>query len=441
MSEIKVLKDFDIFPLVGYINDDENVNNTQVNGAYTTVRNRFATKKQLEYVPIVELFELKDENLLFIDEEYFNKRVKEVRDKDIFERKKEESLLVNQNDLIVGNTVVLLNFTNLKIAIRDMNNNVKVFTPIKTNNQEFLRIYRGKVVLLTVTTINDPMFIKNIIEGGDFLEIMKNELEYVNSPATQLTYEACRFISDVYKEFTGVFKGNGVHIPNFSPTIKVVSVGAIPEEKFINEVDGEKFTNTFFIEALNLVISSDSAINVPLHPFTNKSIAADIFSLNKVKENEFRCYIVDSKHIIKKRYFNFCGEVMEIPIIQEEYLPDGLYIVYPDTESKKSRKIFFSLEDILNDKVPYVYETKEEALCGLDIGEKEKMEYDRIIRELERDNILLKKKLEENQYRRKDEYENKKYQRDILVETIKTTATVLSLLGTIFLLVNKMGSK
>lgn len=94
MSEIKVLKDFDIFPLVGYINDDENVNNTQVNGAYTTVRNRFATKKQLEYVPIVELFELKDENLLFIDEEYFNKRVKEVRDKDIFERKKEESLLV-----------------------------------------------------------------------------------------------------------------------------------------------------------------------------------------------------------------------------------------------------------------------------------------------------------------------------------------------------------
>lgn len=160
-------------------------------------------------------------------------------------------------------------------------------------------------------------------------------------------------------------------------------------------IDGEGV----FIEALDIVVSTKPLGKTPKHPYSASSSVKDFMDGMDEDIFTYRMAMVNKLKTVGDLYVKICGNVIKIPQINKEGLPDGIYIAFGVGEEVKLSHYAFN-----DDDKPFgVFRTKYEAetLGGELNAELEKLAKQRAIVEeniarWEHEHQMLKNNLESN---------------------------------------------
>lgn len=372
---------------------------------------------------------------------------------------------ITSNDLFMGGITLCLNFTRFKLTVVGPFGIPKMYRPLESDKfQEF----HGKVLFLTIHTLNSQKSIHDHWNVYNYLEQLKHRRTGSNG------------VKD--KEFNGLIDyvinnlEANINVTDeiLSNTIKVCTCYEVKEEEIFNGNEpGE-----LYIPNKGVLITSNDVVTASPHPLFKEAITSDKGVLNAIKERGIACFIVDNENLIGERYFNFAGEVIQIPKVKSDTHANGLYIGSMDANKSFTVDNITSLDKL--DENKYVYKSAEEALDGGDLKSKfmEDSELRKIIRaeevqntklqfevkyqELEEDarknkikheeeiralNLELEKtkalgniqkhNLDTESLYRKTQYEYGKFDRDSFVETLKTIGAVAGLALGLFALYSK----
>lgn len=443
----------------------------------TTRENSYFTDEGFKYLPVLELFSISsNEDVRFIDGKNINNEIvtynrnvsTQKLSNDIVERKRID---ITQNDILLGPIHIILNLTEHNITMSLQDEYRKTFRPIRNKH---LESYYGKVLILTIQSFNNPKVIQNLEGYTNYLENLINKFKTKGNYKHEEMISILTYLND---KWSYIKTKNILEDMN---SLKVVS---------LVEIDSVEFTSvsnkTLFIPSRNFYLSCESLVNIPDHPGSNAVFNTGDMK-GYLKENSFVCYIVDNNDQISDRYINIAGNVRSIMKIKNHNLVNGLYIISTNNHGNSTNEIVCKLEDI--DSNQFVFRSIEEANEGADIRTQYKDSLEKAKAELEayriekanenlqikndyekknlelkneyerkiKDQTLsfekyihdLKKDLEESKFKHetttlqeKSKYESKRFERDTIVETIKTIGAIAGFAAGGYVLYNKIKTK
>lgn len=409
--------------------------------------------------------------------------------------KESKKLDVSINDINIGSTDLVFNFTDFNIVTYNKYNIPMMLAPL--DNKILRDKYRGKIVFMTIHRLNNPAIVSDMAGiNKNYIKDIKEKTRYrklVNSKFNDfckvidfadLAWDDVDYLSQDYK----------------CNTIKVVTIGMLDGDRLINN----NVTTSILIMNKDILITRDNLFSYKENPSLNNEVDITAFK-DKIIPNSRFLYIIDNDDNIGDRYYNVNGLTERIPKIKNsQHAGNGLYNATFTEDFNIKIEEYVPIEKL--DEVKYVYRTREEAEYGAnkvelynqqikqkeaklketemhykqmelelqntiiknkeeyerlshevkkeqDLFKKEqdrlKAEYDDRVRQKEEDYLKLKHKLDrgsgrnklkqdKESYRMKNEYDNIKYKRDSTLETIKTVAAVAGVIATGFVLYNKL---
>lgn len=447
-----------------------------------TSKRSFITDEFSNYIPIFNLFNLNNqEEIRFADGANKNNEIVTYNKNTSSQRLssgviRSKKIDVTANDLILGPVNLFLNFTRYNITTVVGGEYQKTFLPIENDK---LDCFKGKVIVLTINTFNNPKLIQDITGYTNYLETLIEKYKHKSNPDLEEYKDVITYIHEKWRD-TKVMDAMSI-----SNSIKVVTLIEIDESSLILEND-----KTIFVPNRNLVVSLENIVEVKEHPNTSSNILGNKDNLNILKSNSITCYIVDNEDLISDRFINVAGVVKKINKIKNHNLVNGLYLIQIDAQNKTNSEIICKLEDL--DDNQYVFKSVEEANVGADKRNQYKdsiesmrnelevlrldkanesirlkAHYDELMRKQNMDHEVainaLKLKIDEHklhaekqstetksQYedkkykletkgnRRKAKYEKERYERDTVIETLKTIGAIAGLAAGGFVLYSKL---
>lgn len=374
-----------------YLSDTRDVYNN-------TTTKSIVNKNSIGYLPIVELFDInRQEEVRFIDGKNISGEVVSYN-RNTSSQSLDHSAIINsrlnvtQNDLLLGPVYVVLNLTQYNITMSVAGDHRKVFRPLESKRFED---YYGKVLIVTLSTFNNPKQIRDIQGYSNYLESLIDMYKQKGNKRHSEMIDLLTFINE--------------HVHDVEMTTRFDKANTIKVSTLM-EIDGDKLTHakdkTLFIPEKDILITLEDIVAAPMHPSTSGLlVSGDVRS--QLKENSIVCYIVDNSDIIGDRYMNFAGNVRKIVKVKNPSLVNGLYVI-TSNQSGSSDEFICRLEDL--DSNQYVYKSVEEANIGADVRKQYSDKLELLQRELDserirqqNESIRLKKEAEET----KAEYERR----------------------------------
>lgn len=400
-------------------------------------------------------------------------------------------LNITSNDLFVGGIVICLNFTRYNVTIVSNSGMPKMYRPLE--NEKFSE-YEGELVFFTIHTLNSPNSFRAVHGVHDYLQEIK---KLRTGGSTQKEAEFNTLLDFVINNLQ-----NDRNVTNgvMSDTIKVVTKYSIREEELIYQ---DKRSDVY-LPCKGLLLSLNNSVEVSPHPLFKDAITNDKDVLEAIKAHGVACFIIDNEDLIGDRYFNFAGQVIKIPKIKSRDKLNGLYIGSIDgsksfnTENltdldkiDQNKYVYKSAEEALDGadlKAKFMEESEMRKIIRAEEAQNSKLEFEarhrkleeesrarvieieeaarRRVNELEEesrkgklqhedelrkltiqlerlktDGNVQKHTLETESLYRKNQYEMGKYDRDSVIETIKTVGAVAGLALGVFALYSKFSSR
>lgn len=394
---------------------------------------------------------------------------------------KRSRLDVTVNDLFLGPVRLVLNFTKFNITINTVGEFRKTYVPLQSSKFE---MFDGRLILLDIHSLNSPKNIQGINGICNYLETLTDKFKHNKN--LEQTVDIFKYVTDKWSSLKLID-----HFSN-SNSIKVVTSAEITESE-LEHSDGK----TLHITNEDIYVSLEDIVNIPDHHSSSSSKLSNSEAHSVLRTNSFTCYIVDNENTISDRFVNIAGAVVKVKKIIKPNQPNGLYIMSTCEDGKAKNEKHFSLDEI--DSNPYVYKSYEEANKGADLRSqyKDSLEFslqelesikleknkellemkakyeeyinkqslDRKIQEAEIDKLreeiklkldntkaehekellAIKRKYDDYKYEldhkshtNKVHYEESKYQKDSVTDTLKTIAAVAGVVATGYVIYSKL---
>lgn len=301
---------------------------------------------------------------------------------------------IQQGDLLSAPVDLILNFTEHTVCVKTFNNFVKVFPRI--TNKKLLSLYEGKILIISIYSLNRESIINEIYGVNNYYKNYSSKHPNELNKEIEGIYD---FIKQKQNELIDTYSFSdyttALNSKDKLSTIKVCTLLTISTDEFKAINKNNEIVKTIYLTSKNILISIKPIDQIEDHPYSDF-----IFNLNKnnyefIKDNLIAYYIVDNDDRLGPRYFSFAGQVFKIINIKDSTKEDGLYIEYG------CNKVFFHIQDILDNKVKHIYTTKEEAEIGADVNKRHeeeiaKIEYERKVElnrlQKELDTVISKNK-------------------------------------------------
>lgn len=303
---------------------------------------------------------------------------------------------IRRNDLFLGETTLVLNFTKKPVTVVDWLGVPKIFDVIRSDR---FAMYKGQLVFIYVRSMNGPRAFGHILDNSNYLTKTLEALPGHDEHKEKDIRNLCSYVNSFVTSKKDFNSACG------ETTIKVATAATIPESELITS-DNRKGV---FVRNKQIIIRY-GVNDVPIvHPRYEGGDVDQQQFIEKMRDFGVSCYIVDNRDELEPRYINFAGQVSEIPKIKDLNQPEGLYIVSINKEAPLTTDNVIKLNEI--DSSPYVYKSKEAARTGADLRAQyaEKMEklrqelaYDAQQQKLEFDR--KEEELRSEQRRRENEY-------------------------------------
>lgn len=395
---------------------------------------------------------------------------------------------ISANDLFVGGILMCMNFTRYCVTLVSSTGVPKMYRPLESIK---FPEYEGYLIFFTIHTVNSPVSIKNSFGFQNYIEKIYSAR---SSDNTAKDKELSEFLSFILNNLQG---NRNITDSVISDTIKVVTAYQIHESEFLNR----KQKQDIYIQNKGILASLDNVVDVSPHPLFNDAVIDDKTILEGIRDNGVSCFIIDNDDLIGDRYINFAGQVIKVPKHKSKSKVNGLYIGSLDGDKHFTLENLTSLEDLDDNKYIYksyeqaldggdlktkfMEETELRRIIRNEEAQASKLEYEKAFRELEeksRQRVLaieeqsknrvneleeqariskleyekqlrditlqieqtkekttsVKHTLENKGMKKKAKYEEDRYQRDSVIETIKTVGAIAGLALGIFALYTKM---
>ena len=453
---------------------------------------------ELEFSPTTDIKLVHNTDVCSNIDSYDSRNSNKSLNRNIKETKKID---VSTNDINVGSTDLIFNFTDFNITVYNRYNIPHMLCPLET--KALKDMYRGKIIFMTIHRFNNPAMV------SDITGINKN---YFKDLIEKNKYK--KQVSDKFSDFCDVLefadscwdKIDYLSNDYKCNTIKIITIGQLPGESLMSA--DQRHPIGLFIRNKDLLISRESVFQSPDHPHINNE-----FNLSELRDKIIPgtrfVYIVDNDNAIGDRYHTVNGITEKVIKIQtEQKTLNGLYTAMFGSDFSYNIIDHVSIDDL--DNVSFIYKTKEEAELGankaelykdelsrkegllrerelelknMQITNKEeyertvlvlrreveelrakseaealtaKTEYDKLKAKLEekskKSDIKLTKKKRKNEQKSMSEktnyerwnygmrsyYDDRKYSQDSFVETLKTGAAIAGVIATGFLIYSKV---
>ena len=468
-------------------NDSESIYN---NGMY------FSSKDNLKrYIPLVETFtcdfstevSLVDGNNKFNEIRGYNgnNNNRNLNEKAISKHR----INLTQNDLSVGSQLLVFNFTNKNISIDTPNGLRKTYVPI---NNEKLSDYAGNIVFFEITALNTPSFISKLTGIDNYLNVLSEH--FATNPSTDIkeTYELYLFVENLLKEKsldTRQFKSNSIKTVslleltssdvammndgdifvaghNLVVSFKsLVDISSNPSHK-LSGFNTTDYQNILNLSGVGLFLNDcDNKIGDRFTYISGKSARIVSLKKNELAEGLYRTSFKNGA--IRNEFISSLEDIDNLSYVyktREEAMSGAdTTSIYNDTIVKNKAELEHmrveSQRALVEQQVHYDRLMKEaqmelervKASSTLTQHEaknkREVMSTEHAERKNESDNykeILKvlsethKTNLDNGSMHRKNYYEEKRYERDSTVETIKTVAAIAGVVATGFLIYKKL---
>lgn len=412
-------------------------------------------------------------NINAYDERNSNKKLNQLV-------KKSKKIDVSVNDINLGGTDIIFNFTEMKIVIYDKYNIPHCFYPL--DNDVLKEKYRGKIVIITIHRLNNPSIMTDIYgDNRNYLEALLDQTKFKKNVDKRFDEfnKVIEFAYDCWKKvdyLSNDYKCN---------SIKVVTATYVNAD--ILMPSNKDSCSSLVIPNKGLLITRDTIFAYKENPSMHKDKDVDLseFKKNIIPGTKFM-FIVDNNSEITDRYYVHFGKVCKVPKFSNvNNSVNGLHIVTIGDNFLPNIEEYYELKDI--DNLDFIYKTKEEAETGADKAslfsreikehelklQKELIEtrknYEKTIHKLKLEAEEIKHKYEQKakeeelkfnnkkreleelsladrfyydkrRYSMKDEYEERRYKRDSFVEGLKTVCAVAGIAATGIMLYKKMNN-
>jgi len=369
-------------------------------------QNSFFTKEGVNYLPILNMFEIKSyEDIVFCDGKLTTNEINTHNttvanknniylDQDYIEKTRID---ITQNDLLLGPVNIVLNLTDYNITIGLSNEYRKTYKGIKSAP---LSEYNGKVIILSITSFNNPKMIHNTFTYSNYFTTLIDKFRAKNNSKYSEIIEMLEYLNTTWGDAKLKYRLEG------GSCIKLVTAIEVDIGDIVNDS-----AKTIYVPNKGMTISTEDIVAMPDHPGTDA-----IFNTGDIKEyirnNSFICYIIDNNDKISDRYINIAGHVTKIMKFKNPNMVSGLYFLRTSDTGKTSSESICKLEEI--DSNNFVYKSIEEANEGADIRSKYKDSLEKAKQELEslkldktNEGLLLKSELERKNLELKLDYETK----------------------------------
>lgn len=360
-----------------YITDAGSLSRTSGGTSY------WLSHKQMPYLPLLNWIQISPENEVRLasgesigqDITTYNEhhRLNKLNE-DILTRTK---LDVTANDLFIGPIEMALNFSGKRLTITSRSGIPKSFAPLSLRSMPELD---GKLVILSVHTINSVASIHNQYGYSNYLKTLKDRLVGKSDYASEE-------LSSVYDYVLTCLQTHRPVSPlALSDTFKVVTLTVI------NVGEGLEANNVDTLALLNrqIEITYSDPVNARMHDNFTQEYILDKNVMETIRAYGLSCFIVDSDDKVSERYINFAGTVRKIPKIKSGDKVDGLYLVSVDASQKLQMDSVTPLNEL--DSVKFVYKSEEEADKGANMKEQYSDQLDLL--RIEKANEALKLKAE-----------------------------------------------
>ena len=388
----------------------------------------------------------------------------------------DKTTIVTTHFNVQGSSVdIILNLTDHPVIVYDRNNIPKVHMPIR--NPILKSKYPGSTVLIfSRHTLNNPWIVSstcNSADPQDYLNVLINRFSKTNGEKYNEALCVAKFAKYMYEVYSQE-EDKLAHLQKSSAlvilTCSAVDMGALDAQLYS---DTSKYS-AIYVKNKGYVLTYESI-------FKNNSVVAQDYEITNTdlyrilrKIGTF-CFIVDRKNKLTNKYYYNFGQAVVVPKIEEEtLLSDGLYRATVDEDFKLSKELVCSLDDI--NSVDWLYNSEEECIVNssekfikakyesshekeiaqyrvelekqklkneglkLQLATKEKeleLEYKQKMKELDEEYQARKRKMETDSMHSKMEYENKKYERDHIIESIKLGVSIAAIIASAIAIIKK----
>lgn len=346
--------------------------------------------------PLLNIIDFKTRDTLGV--RVGNNRIESINT-DIEGRQLNSNALYNRlnitiNDVITGSIPITLNFTDQPITIFTKDNIPKKLVPIGGKLKE---LYNGSIILLKVNYYNNPY---KVGEEGNFEDYIESRLRLYGPQATgknhKLTnmgrlsaeeYDNLVFLSKHMADFKNEPSSKSLNCMTVVSTMRLSNIYTLPEN----------LEKGVYVPTAGYIISTKPLTSHFKFPMDDRLLPKVSDIIESLPGGKIITFIVDRENSIGPKYTTVAGKVIQIPKIDVDGDPDGLYVVTNKT------KTHLTLEELRCS--PYVYNSIEEAEVGGDVNTA--MERQQKINEL--DKKLQLQKLELEQAYRREELESIRY--------------------------------
>ena len=261
-------------------------------------------------------------------------------------------------DLLVSDTILVLNFSKRNIYIKDKSEKVRVFKPFECEGLSFLN---GQILFITINIYDNIDYVKQLVGVEDYLSLS------LNSGVTTDNINA-RFTDLVHKNIAEQIKKGFVKLEENGKkcSYKICGIYSMDIAELINGISKEANPHTAYLDYFDLIVSLKSYSDIPLHPKTKSPGYRTREELEIALNEGVICYIVDKNSLLGDRYTITFGNPVKIPVIRFSSRDDGLYYTVRNKDGVTNTKRY-KLEEI--DKLDFIYKTEEEARTGLNARE------------------------------------------------------------------------
>lgn len=386
---------------------------------------------------------------------------------------------ITDSDPNVGTTTIVLNLTDEPVTCFNQDAIPRILQPIKS--KKLRELFSHYILVIKINRLTTPDFAARWYgKDENYLNhILNKNLAYNidgENPDSK-TNDYLNIINLANKLWKNVQNDNEEAKHN---SIKVVTMGKISIDDFKDRRTNKQVS--LYFKNIDMLFTIDRKIYLEEHPgLTKADIDISAFVDNVFPGTRFM-YIIDRKNTIGDRYYNLADQVFVVPKIdiKKNLQPDGFYVAHLDENKDLKFDVEVRLEDI--NSVEYIYKTYEEAKTGADKlthlkhevevtklslqndGYIKKSDYEALLRANELDREQHKTDLEKLRqsyeertlavknnhdvygYKMKQHFDerkyvndDKKYERDSFLETLKFGGAVLGVAGTMVLLMTKFG--
>ena len=265
---------------------------------------------------------------------------------------KKSMIDTTQGDLLLGGVTLILNFTKYQLTAVSGYGIPKTYKPIEASN---LRQYAGKVVILTVHSLNSVKVVRELFGHVNYINTLA---ERVAKNLNQKDLEMTHVLNYVSETLAGKVRMDEAALQR---TMKVVTATEVTQE----EIAHSGHQSELFLINKDILLSFIEPLGVSEHPSLSQKKLQEEDLVETLRSNGLACFIVDNEGHLGERFISFAGKVYPVPRVKDASLPQGLHLVSLDAQRKYSTDEVIELSKI--DDSGFVFKSREEAIVGADM--------------------------------------------------------------------------